>query len=97
MPFHGLIHFCGPAKFLLHTICEMIPHKTKRGATVLARLKHMNTRPFHGPIHFCAPAKFLWHTIYGMIPHKTKRGATVLARLKAYEGIPPPFTTRKRV
>lgn len=37
------------------------------------------------------------HTIRGMIPHKTARGAHALERLKAFEGIPPPYDTMKRM
>ncbi|KAM7521816.1 hypothetical protein LguiA_011718 [Lonicera macranthoides] len=38
-PSHGPIHFRAPAKILWRTIRGMIPHKTKRGAAALARLK----------------------------------------------------------
>ncbi|XP_008805147.2 60S ribosomal protein L13a-2-like [Phoenix dactylifera] len=38
-PSHGPIHFRNPAKILWRTIRGMIPHKTKRGAAALARLK----------------------------------------------------------
>ncbi|XP_039137003.1 60S ribosomal protein L13a-4-like [Dioscorea cayenensis subsp. rotundata] len=38
-PSHGPIHFRSPAKILWRTIRGMIPHKTKRGAAALARLK----------------------------------------------------------
>eukprot|EP00252_Welwitschia_mirabilis_P002450 TRINITY_DN123_c0_g2_i1.p1 TRINITY_DN123_c0_g2~~TRINITY_DN123_c0_g2_i1.p1 ORF type:complete len:207 (-),score=37.52 TRINITY_DN123_c0_g2_i1:472-1092(-) len=59
--------------------------------------KRMNTKPSHGPIHFRAPSKILWRTIRGMIPHKTKRGALALSRLKAFEGIPYPYSMKKRM
>ncbi|KAK9929962.1 hypothetical protein M0R45_027027 [Rubus argutus] len=39
LPSHGPIHFRAPAKILWRTIRGMIPHKTKRGAAALARLK----------------------------------------------------------
>lgn len=32
-----------------------------------------------------------------MIPHKTARGAAALERLKTFEGVPPPYDTKKRV
>lgn len=32
-----------------------------------------------------------------MIPHKTARGDAALGRLKTFEGIPPPYDTKKRV
>ena len=35
--------------------------------------------------------------ITGMIPHKTKRGQQAMKRLRVYDGIPPPYDTRKRV
>ncbi|PSS14085.1 60S ribosomal protein like [Actinidia chinensis var. chinensis] len=38
-PSHGPIHFRAPAKILWRAIRGMIPHKTKRGAAALARLK----------------------------------------------------------
>ncbi|KAG5593519.1 hypothetical protein H5410_044033 [Solanum commersonii] len=38
-PSHGPIHFRAPSKILWRTIRGMIPHKTKHGAAVLARLK----------------------------------------------------------
>ncbi|CAN6487217.1 unnamed protein product [Victoria cruziana] len=38
-PSHGPIHFRAPAKILSRTIRGMIPHKSKRGAAALARLK----------------------------------------------------------
>jgi len=38
-PSHGPIHFRAPSKILWRTIRGMIPHKTKRGAAVLACLK----------------------------------------------------------
>ncbi|XP_031384164.1 60S ribosomal protein L13a-4-like [Punica granatum] len=38
-PSHGPIHFRAPSKILWRTIRGMIPHKTKRGAEALARLK----------------------------------------------------------
>ncbi|XP_021830573.1 60S ribosomal protein L13a-1-like [Prunus avium] len=38
-PSHGPIHFRSPAKIFWRTVRGMIPHKTKRGAEALARLK----------------------------------------------------------
>ncbi|XVF81179.1 hypothetical protein PTKIN_Ptkin15bG0136000 [Pterospermum kingtungense] len=38
-PSHGPIHFRSPAKIFWRTVRGMIPHKTKRGAAALARLK----------------------------------------------------------
>jgi large subunit ribosomal protein L13Ae len=32
-----------------------------------------------------------------MIPHKTDRGQKALERLKSFEGIPPPYDTKKRM
>merc|ERR1719491_2415859 len=38
-PSKGPIHFRSPARILWRTIRGMIPHKTKRGAAALERLK----------------------------------------------------------
>ncbi|KAM7264127.1 hypothetical protein ACFE04_001810 [Oxalis oulophora] len=38
-PSHGPIHFRAPAKIFWRTVRGMIPHKTKRGAAALARLR----------------------------------------------------------
>ncbi|CAN6688581.1 unnamed protein product [Malus baccata var. baccata] len=38
-PSHGPIHYRSPAKIFRRTVRGMIPHKTKRGAEALARLK----------------------------------------------------------
>ena len=32
-----------------------------------------------------------------MVPHKTVRGQEALRRLKTFEGVPPPYDSRKRV
>jgi large subunit ribosomal protein L13Ae len=50
-----------------------------------------------GPWHFRAPSKMFWRTVRGMIPHKTARGAAALERLKTFEGVPPPYDTKKRM
>ncbi|XP_028053798.1 60S ribosomal protein L13a-4-like [Camellia sinensis] len=44
-PSHGPIHFRAPAKILWRTIRGMIPHKTKRGAAALGRLKAYEGSP----------------------------------------------------
>jgi len=38
-PSHGPIHFRAPSRILWRTIRGMIPHKTKRGAAALSRLR----------------------------------------------------------
>ncbi|KAK9831797.1 hypothetical protein WJX74_009603 [Apatococcus lobatus] len=38
-PSHGPIHFRAPSKILWRTVRGMIPHKTKRGAAALERMK----------------------------------------------------------
>ncbi|KAH0870019.1 hypothetical protein HID58_077041 [Brassica napus] len=38
-PSHGPIHFRAPSKIFWRTVRGMIPHKTKRGAAALARMK----------------------------------------------------------
>jgi large subunit ribosomal protein L13Ae len=32
-----------------------------------------------------------------MMPHKTDRGAKALERLKVFEGVPPPYDTKKKM
>ncbi|RPA82111.1 60S ribosomal protein L16 [Ascobolus immersus RN42] len=51
----------------------------------------------HGPFHFRAPSRIFYKAVRGMIAHKTARGEAALARLKVFEGIPPPYDTKKRV
>ncbi|XP_021819562.1 60S ribosomal protein L13a-4-like [Prunus avium] len=91
----------------------MIPHKTKRGATALARLKAYegvplpydkikrmvipDMRELENKLRVKAEKVVEEKLGPQMIPHKTKRGATVLARLKAYEGVPPPYDKIKRM
>ncbi|XP_022920559.1 large ribosomal subunit protein uL13 [Onthophagus taurus] len=59
--------------------------------------KRCNVNPARGPFHYRAPSRIFWKTVRGMVPHKTERGKLALRNLKAYEGIPPPYDTRKRV
>jgi large subunit ribosomal protein L13Ae len=61
------------------------------------RKKRMNTNPGKGPFHFRSPARMFWRSVRGMVPHKTTRGANAMARLATFEGIPPPYDTKKRV
>ena len=59
--------------------------------------KNSNTNPRHGgPYHFRAPSRMLWRAIKGMVPRKTQRGKAALERLKVFEGIPFPYSNRKR-
>ena len=59
--------------------------------------KNSNTNPRHGgPYHFRAPNRMVWRAIKGMIPHKSQRGKAALERLKVFEGIPFPYSNRKR-
>jgi len=51
----------------------------------------------HGPFHFRAPSRIFYKTVRGMISHKTARGQAALERLKVFEGIPPPYDTKKRM
>merc|ERR1711935_301299 len=56
-----------------------------------------NTNPRHGgPYHFKAPAKLFWRVVRGMVRHNTARGTAALDRLRVYEGIPAPFSHKKR-
>lgn len=50
-----------------------------------------------GPYHFKAPARLFWRTVRGMLPHKLERGKAALERLKVFEGMPHPYSQRKRV
>ena len=59
--------------------------------------KHMLSNPKKGPIHHRSPARVFWRTVRGMLPHKTQRGQQALHRLKAYEGIPAPYSSMKRM
>ena len=59
--------------------------------------KQSNTNPRHGgPYHYKAPARLIWKAIKGMVPRKSLRGKAALERLKIFEGIPFPFSNRKR-
>jgi len=51
----------------------------------------------HGPFHFRAPSRIFYKAVRGMIAHKTARGKAALDRLKVFEGIPPPYDTKKRM
>ncbi|KAH0607104.1 uncharacterized protein LAJ45_11006 [Morchella importuna] len=53
--------------------------------------------PTRGPFHFRAPSRIFYKTVRGMISHKTARGQAALERLKVFEGIPPPYDTKKRL
>ncbi|KAI9089137.1 hypothetical protein K1719_029416 [Acacia pycnantha] len=43
-PSHGPIHFRAPSKIFWRTVRGMIPHKTKRGAEALGRLKELEKK-----------------------------------------------------
>lgn len=49
-----------------------------------------------GPYHVKAPTRLFWRTVRGMLPHKTARGKAALERLKLFEGMPHPYSHRKR-
>ena len=59
--------------------------------------KHVTNPRRSGPFHFKAPSRLFWRAIRGMLPHKTERGKSALERLKIFEGIPHPYSLRKRV
>lgn len=50
----------------------------------------------NSPYHFKAPSRLFWRALRGMLPHKTPRGKAALERLKVFEGIPHPYSHRKR-
>merc|ERR1711874_599902 len=56
-----------------------------------------NTNPRHGgPYHFKAPSKLFWRVVRGMVRHKTARGTAAMERLRVYEGVPAPYSHKKR-
>lgn len=51
----------------------------------------------HGLFHFRAPSRIFYKAVRGMVAHKTARGKAALDRLKVFEGVPPPYDTKKRM
>lgn len=51
----------------------------------------------HGPFHFRAPSRIFYKAVRGMVAHKTARGKAAMDRLKVFEGVPPPYDTKKRM
>ncbi|KAG8630123.1 hypothetical protein KVT40_001742 [Elsinoe batatas] len=74
---------------------EFFRAKLKYQAFMRKQTRYNATRG--GPWHYRAPSKMFWRTVRGMIPHKTARGAAAMERLKVFEGVPPPYDTKKRV
>jgi large subunit ribosomal protein L13Ae len=58
--------------------------------------KHLTNPRRSGPYHFKAPSRMFWRAVRGMLPHKTQRGKAALERLKIFEGIPHPYSLKKR-
>ena len=58
--------------------------------------KHGTNPRRSGPYHFKAPSRLFWRAVRGMLPHKTQRGKAALERLKVFEGIPHPYSLKKR-
>ena len=63
----------------------------------MAHKKHVTNPRRSGPFHYKSPSRLFWKAIRGMIPHKTQRGKAALERLKIFEGIPHPYSLRKRI
>ena len=63
----------------------------------LAHKRHVTNPRRSGPFHFKAPSRLFWRAIRGMLPHKTERGKAALERLKILEGIPHPYSLKKRL
>ena len=63
----------------------------------MMRKKHVTNPRRSGPFHYKAPSQLFWRAIRGMLPHKTQRGKAALERLKVFEGIPHPYSFRKRI
>ena len=59
--------------------------------------KHVTNPKRSGPYHYKSPSRMFWRAVRGMIPHKTQRGKAALERLKIFEGIPHPYSLRKRI
>ena len=59
--------------------------------------KHVTNPKRSGPYHYKAPSRMFWRAIRGMLPHKSQRGKAALERLKIFEGIPHPYSLRKRI
>ncbi|CAG9321633.1 unnamed protein product [Blepharisma stoltei] len=59
--------------------------------------KRMNTNPKRGPFHFKAPSMMLLKAVRGMVPRKTPIGQAALDRLKAFDGVPHPYDTKKKM
>merc|ERR1712170_58097 len=56
-----------------------------------------NTNPRHGgPYHVKAPSRFFWRVLRGMVRHKTARGTAAMERLKVFEGMPFPYSHKKK-
>jgi len=58
--------------------------------------KHLTNPRRSGPYHFKAPGDLFRRSVRGMLPHKTARGKAALERLKVFEGIPHPYSLKKR-
>jgi len=74
---------------------EFFRSKLKYAAHLRKITRYNPTRG--GPFHFRAPSRIFYKAIRGMIPHTTPRGAAALERLKVFEGIPPPYDTKKKM
>ena len=58
--------------------------------------RHLTNPRRAGPYHYKSPSRMFWRAVRGMLPHKTQRGKAALERLKVFEGIPHPFSLKKR-
>lgn len=58
--------------------------------------KRLLTNPRRAFVHYRAPSRIFWRSVRGMLPHKIPIGAAALGRLKIFEGVPPPYDTKKR-
>lgn len=56
-----------------------------------------NTNPRHGgPYHCKSPARIFWRVVRGMVRHKTARGNAALEKMKVFEGMPYPYSHKKK-
>ena len=59
--------------------------------------KTTNSNPRHGPFHQRAPSEIFLRAVRGMLPYRTTRGLRAFENLKTFEGVPPAYSTVKRV
>lgn len=99
-PKKGPIHFRAPSRMLWRTVRGMLPHKLKRGASALERLKvRTNASPRAAPRAqlgartASGPRKRRLHCCC----HLCRRPVAPARRAQVFDGCPPPYDKTKRV